>query len=824
MGTSPYPGRGPRRPGWPQRAPRGSGAVLGAAALALALCVQGAWAAQRPSRAHEAGLSAAVHGERTARAGRWPADGTGAVPAASTVPATVSETGGAWPAPAAWPAAPRAATLTAATSAPGGAVAGTAGALEAADGGEAPAAALLGRARAALSRGEVERATEDYLAALASVREEGVRAAVLGELALCALYTNHNDAAAAYLERALALAPEGDGRLRATLSATRGQLALAQGSTAEALAAYLEAAQTARASGAADIAARALANAARLQLGRGENAEAGELLRRGAAALADAGSAPEHLETALALADAERRRYLASGDAEALAAAARLLERALAASAAAGDALARSLVQGHQGRLYEAEGRPEEALALTRLAAFGAQEAGRGDWLFQWQWQSARLLRAGGQTERALEAYRAAVATLQPIRPALQRTYLASGGSFRDSIGQLYLELADVILSRGGGGASLEEDLREARATVELAKAAELEDYFRDDCVAAFLAATRGVDELEPRTAALYPIVLEDRVELLLSLPGSLVRERVPIARDSLVGQVRALRLGLEKRTSRKYLVQARALYDVLIRPVRGALERNGVHTLVFVPDDALRTIPVAALHDGRRFLVEDYAVATSPGLTLTDPRPLSLEGAKVLVAGLTRGAEGFPALPYAARETDGVAALFGARLLRDEAFSVEGLRAELERAPYRIVHIASHGRIEPDIRKSFLLASDGRVTLEKLDAIIGYGKYRERPLELLTLSACQTAAGDDRAALGLAGIAVKSGARSALASLWFINDAASAQLVTAFYGHLREGLSKAEALRRAQRALLADRRYRHPGYWAPFLLIGNWL
>jgi CHAT domain-containing protein len=103
--------------------------------------------------------------------------------------------------------------------------------------------------------------------------------------------------------------------------------------------------------------------------------------------------------------------------------------------------------------------------------------------------------------------------------------------------------------------------------------------------------------------------------------------------------------------------------------------------------------------------------------------------------------------------------------------------------------------------------------------------QYRDQSVELLTLSACQTAAGDDRAALGLAGVAVKAGARSAVATLWFINDQASSQLVTEFYRQLQNPeISKAQALQQAQLMLVNDRRYQHPGYWSPFLLIGNWL
>ena len=116
-------------------------------------------------------------------------------------------------------------------------------------------------------------------------------------------------------------------------------------------------------------------------------------------------------------------------------------------------------------------------------------------------------------------------------------------------------------------------------------------------------------------------------------------------------------------------------------------------------------------------------------------------------------------------------------------------------------------------------------MTLNQLDQLIGLFRYRREPLELLTLSACQTGVGDDRAALGLAGIAIKAGARSALATLWFINDEASAELVSEFYRQLRNPKrSKAQALQLAQQRLLGDRVYEHPAYWSAFLLLNNWL
>jgi CHAT domain-containing protein len=196
-----------------------------------------------------------------------------------------------------------------------------------------------------------------------------------------------------------------------------------------------------------------------------------------------------------------------------------------------------------------------------------------------------------------------------------------------------------------------------------------------------------------------------------------------------------------------------------------------------------------------------------------------------VLAGGLTEAVQGFPALPFVDIELDELRALGTREVLRDRSFTTEALERELKTKPFDVVHLASHAQFEADSRRSFLLTFDGRMTLDRLEDTLKVNRFRDEPVELLFLSACQTAAGDERAALGLAGVAVKAGARSALASLWHINDQASSALVAEFYRQLaKPGVSKAEALRRAQREMLNDLRYRHPGYWSPFLLIGNWL
>jgi CHAT domain-containing protein len=197
----------------------------------------------------------------------------------------------------------------------------------------------------------------------------------------------------------------------------------------------------------------------------------------------------------------------------------------------------------------------------------------------------------------------------------------------------------------------------------------------------------------------------------------------------------------------------------------------------------------------------------------------------EVLTAGLSDAVQGFPALPNTAEELDGIGALFKTHRLLNQQFRIPQLEQEMKENPFTIVHIASHGKFEREVKNSFLLTFDDKLTMDRLNQVVGYFRFRGQPLELLSLSACQTAAGDDRAALGLAGIAIKAGARSALATLWFVSDEASSALVVDFYRQLQDpSVSKAMALRKAQLKLLENPDYQHPIYWAPFLLLNNWL
>jgi CHAT domain-containing protein len=520
--------------------------------------------------------------------------------------------------------------------------------------------------------------------------------------------------------------------------------------------------------------------------------------------------------------------------------AARALTKADEVADRLGDRRTASYAKGYLGGLYEDGRRYDEALQLTREAIFAAQQAQAPEALYRWQWQVARLHRKMGAVDEALAAYRAATQQVAGVRPELSVRYDAGTESFRESIGPLYFEFVDLLLRKaadgqtaapgaagGTGGADQERLalLTEAREVVESFKAAELRDYFRDDCVDIALSRMTQLDVVSPTAAVVYPIVLADRTELLVTLPSGLLRFVVPVTEARLTQEVRQFRHMLERRTTRQFLRPARQLHEWLIRPIESELAAAKIDTLVFVPDGPLRTIPMAALHDGQQFLVEKYALAITPGLKLTDPRPLDRKRPRILAVGVTESVQGFPPLPEVEKEIANVREVFGGTTLLNAQFSVANIERELKTGAYSIVHIASHGEFGGDVDNTFLLAFDGKLTIDRLDQLIGVLKYRDEPLELLTLSACDTAEGDDRAALGLAGVAVKAGARSAVATLWSVNDEASAGLIADFYRELKDpSVSRGVALQRAQMKLVSDPRYAHPGFWSPFLLINNWL
>jgi CHAT domain-containing protein len=689
--------------------------------------------------------------------------------------------------------------------------------------------ALQALAEARQALGDTARAAGTLETAIALAATDSSLRALLGaQLGGIYLQAGHNDLAHPLLIAALNVAREQrNDVLAAAVLNDIGSLHARANEPAAAREAYDEALRLA--SGDSVLSLRVMLNAAVLELDAREPGRAYAMAREAQRhlALTEADSYDRARElillgsifSGIAQLDATRRH-------EASQAAHNTLSEARRLAGEIGQSRLLSAANGALAGVYLQAGRREDALSLNRLAIIEAQRTGAAQLLFRWHWQAARIYRADKNPAQAIVSYRHALAAhdtsqIAPAEPVLAWFPAVPGHT-------VFLEFADLLLRQSAtlDGAEEQHHLGEARDAVEKLKAQELRDYFRDSCVAEAQAKARGlIQSLGSDTAVLYPIVLEDRLELLLHTGTGIKRRAVAQPAASVIDAARRLRETVESQRTRAYLAPSQLLHGWLIAPIAADLAAAGIRTLVIIPDQALRNVPMAALHDGEHFLIERLSLVLSPGLELTDPRPLPARSARALITGLSESAQGFSALPHVDAELANIGAQFAGRTLKNAAFVRARLERELTQERYNIVHIASHGEFSGDVRKSYILTHDGNVSVDDLANSIGFNRLRDDPLDLLTLSACQSAVGDERAALGIAGLAVKAGARSALASLWPIHDEATALLMTEFYVQLRKpGVGKALALQRAQQKLAAITRYRHPGYWAGFVLIGNWL
>ncbi|OQX28256.1 MAG: hypothetical protein BWK80_01195 [Desulfobacteraceae bacterium IS3] len=505
------------------------------------------------------------------------------------------------------------------------------------------------------------------------------------------------------------------------------------------------------------------------------------------------------------------------------------LENAVQISEALNDPRMSAYAYGYMGQLYEEQARYDDAVNLTRRAIFFAQQGNFPQTLYLWQWQSGRLFKAQGDVENAVKAYQAAVKTLNPIRGELFRGFRSRQDSFNENVKPVYLGLAEMLLKQAetmSDDVSRQKKLIEARDTMEILKTAELEDFFADECVIAMRSEKTTLERTPPHTAILYPIMLPDSLALLLTLPDGIKHISVPVGSEKIRETVQEYRIRLQTRVNNRFLYSSQQIYDWVIRPAEADMKANEVDTLVVAPDGALRLIPFSTLHDGEHFLIEKYAVGTIPAISLTDPKPVNKENFDILIGGLSEARQGFSALPSVPAELRDIREIMSGKILiQNNDYTIENMTAAFKEKPYSLVHIATHGVFGGTPEESFLLAYEDKLTMDRLEQLIGLGIFRKQKVELLTLSACQTALGNERAALGLAGVAVKAGVKSAIATLWFVDDEATSLAIREFYRQFREpGMSKAKAMQNVQKKLIAQRRYWHPLYWAPFLVIGNWM
>ena len=507
---------------------------------------------------------------------------------------------------------------------------------------------------------------------------------------------------------------------------------------------------------------------------------------------------------------------------------AQILATAVQQAKGLGDRRATSSAMGNLGKLYEQTEQWQYAVNLTQQALFLAQTIEAPELTYLWQWQLGRLQKQQSNITESIAAYDEAVKNLQLIRRDLVAINPDVQFSFREQVEPVYRQLVDLLLQPQENEESSQENLQKARYTIESLQLAELDNYFREPC----LEPLREIDYVDRQAAILYTIMLDDRLELILSLPEQKLRHYTVAVNsnevESLVQSLQQNLTGYNPIEPKETLSSFQQVYNWLIKPTEEALTANKVETLVFVLDGSFRNIPMAALHDGEHYLVEKYNVALTQNLKLFEPKPLTEIQLKALSAGIAaevvQEGQYFAKLEYVEQEIATIESTLPSKVLRNQEFTSTNLDIEVKSNAAPIVHLATHGKFSSQAEDTFILAWDKRINVNQLDDLL---RVREesssKKIELLVLSACETAKGDDRAVLGLAGVAVRAGARSTLASLWLVDDRSTALLMSKFYQNLKMGMNKAEAISEAQRSFLTGN-YQHPYFWSAFVLLGNWL
>jgi filamentous hemagglutinin family protein len=357
-----------------------------------------------------------------------------------------------------------------------------------------------------------------------------------------------------------------------------------------------------------------------------------------------------------------------------------------------------------------------------------------------------------------------------------------------------------------------------------------------------------GLEKVATNPTISFPEHSSDPLELLLITErGKPIVKRVPnTTRSQVLKVAQNFRSTLTSNRSRDYLSSAKQLYRWFVAPLEEELRAQGIKNLVFIMDAGLRSVPLAALHDGTDFIVANYSVGLMPTLSLTDTRYANMKNARVLGMGATQFSDHNP-LPAVSTELSVITQqLWSGRAFLNEAFTLDNLLQARSRQPFGIVHLATHAEFQPGKpSNSYIQLWDRKLTLNQLNQL----GLSNPPVDLLVLSACRTALGDKEAEFGFAGLAVQAGVKSGLGSLWYVNDEGTLAFMSEFYEQLKQAPIKAEALRQAQFAMiegkvrlqagklmttrgsfplppelaqLGDRDLSHPYYWSGFTMIGN--
>ncbi len=531
------------------------------------------------------------------------------------------------------------------------------------------------------------------------------------------------------------------------------------------------------------------------------------------------------------------------------------------------------LTKQEQLYLAQAKSFTQEAIKL-----YGDINVDNRQVLYRQRSQLGRILKVQGDIKAALISYAEAWNILQSLRGDLV-TNADNQFAFRQDVEPVYREFIDLLLQAeigkidvknlvllnnipGADKSAKDETPKKpldiARLVMESLQLAELDNFFQEPCSPA-IAKPIQIDKIDESAAVIYPIILENSLEVIISRSGQShpysnkisnkeVRNTLEdfanlihndkVEPNSAINIVTSGKNESELTSNKeKILKLSQKIYNWLIPlKLKQQLIKENIKTLVFVLDRPFQKIPIAALYDGKNYLIEKYNIVLNLGQQLIEPKPLKPENIRILAAGVSkrgsaRGQE-FQALEKVDDELNNIKDisknLVHYEELRNGDFNKKNLQEKIKSSP-NVVLLATHGVFSSNREQTFILTGDNdSIDIDEFRNLLNpKDRIRNRNIELLILSACQTASGDERAALGIAGVVLRSGASSTIATLWNVSDDATAKLMEEFYKNLTnrdKKMSRAEALRSAQVSLIRDKEYNHPLYWAPFILAGNWI
>jgi filamentous hemagglutinin family protein len=431
--------------------------------------------------------------------------------------------------------------------------------------------------------------------------------------------------------------------------------------------------------------------------------------------------------------------------------------------------------------------------------------------------------------------------TTTPLDKSVQTLDASAGKEFQQYFG----------LSQNIAGTSLSEarNILENVDTKTGIKPAVIYALFVPASITPAPASAQGLDSTSAELSLLRAVTpqMSDRLELvLITAQGKPIRKSLNATRAQVIETAKKFRLSVTNvRNATGYLAPAKQMYDWLLAPLEKDLQQLKINNLIYITDAGLRTIPLAALHDDKGFIIERYSVGIMPSLALTDTRRNDIRTSQVLAMGASEFPDNRP-LPAVPTELANINETWQGKTFLNKEFTLDNLKLQRQQTKFRIIHLATHAEFLPgQATNSYIELSDRKLAPMQLRSL----EWTKPPVDLLVLSACRTAIGDDQVELGFAGVAVQAGVKSVIASLWDVNDEGTLGLMTEFYRQLKSAPIKAEALRRAQLAMInnqvrlkdgklvttagtsdlpiqltriGDRDFSHPYYWSAFSMIGN--